>query len=110
MRKMGRTYSLDLRERVIKYLEEGHGFSETAKVFNILIRNMGRWKKRKLENHLEAYDNKKRRAKKLDSEKLKEYIIKYPDETLIGIGKVFGTSGTAVWKRIRVLGISYKKI
>jgi transposase len=107
--KMARAYSLDLRERVIRYLEEGHGVNETAKVFKISSRNMSRWKRRKIENKLEANDNKKRKAKKLEGEKLKKYIIKHPDKTLADIGRVFGASGAAVFKRIRVLGISYKK-
>ena len=106
---MARAYSLDLRERAIGYLEEGRGVCETARIFRISCDSLERWRKLKREKRLEPLCNSKRRAKKLDSDKLKAYVLSHPDKTLMEIGEAFGASAVAVFKRIKALGISYKK-
>ena len=106
---MGKPYSLDLRKRVIESLKEGRGATETALIFKISRDSVERWEKLEKENRLEALDNKKRKPKKLDGEKLKVYIKKNPDKTLSEIGAKFGASAVAVFNRVKSLGISYKK-
>ena len=38
-------YSLDLRRKVIAYLEAGHTYRETAQHFSINVKSVLRWKK-----------------------------------------------------------------
>jgi transposase len=102
-------YSKDLREKVIAYLLDGHTQREARDVFHISLTAINRWnqlytKTGKLE------DEKPRRTfKKLDPEKLKEYVKEHPDAYLQEIGDAFGCSDTAVMKALRRLGITRKK-
>jgi transposase len=38
-----------------------------------------------------------------------EYVKKHPDQTLGEIAKNFQVTGTAIWRRLKKLGFSYKK-
>ena len=106
---MAKAYSIDLRRRVLSYVKEGHGVTEAGKIFNVGRMTLWRWQKRAEEGNLEANDNKNRRAKKLDSSEVKAYISKHPDKTLKEIGEHFSVSAVAVFKRVRSLGLTYKK-
>jgi len=106
---MAKAYSIDLRERVLSYVKEGHSLTKACEVFAIGYMTLWRWQKRLSDGRLEADDNKTRCAKKLDGDKVKEYISKHPDATLKDIGEQFNASAVAVFKRVRSLGLTYKK-
>ena len=106
---MAKAYSIDLRRRALSYVKEGHDIIEASELFNVDRTTLWRWHKRVVAGQLEAYDNKTRRAKKLDGEKMKEYIARCPDATLKEIGEHFGAAASSVYARIKSLGFTYKK-
>jgi transposase len=102
-------YSKDLRKKVIAYLLDGHTQREARDVFRISLTAINRWNQ--LYTKTGKLEDKKpqRTFKKLDPEKLKEYVKEHPDAYLQEIGDAFGCSDTAVMKAFRRLGITRKK-
>ncbi len=93
------SYSEDFRKRTIEYREERHALEETSKTFKVSITTI-----RKGENQLREERNlkvkiPKRSFKKIDPDKLKNYIEEYPDTYLREIVKGFGCSINAVSKK-----------
>lgn len=94
-------YSLDLREKVIRFLEEGKSKKEASMVFKLNQKTVAIWYKRyKEEGH---YNPRKRLGTKptIDSIKFKSYVSKNANETSEEIGKAFGLSaaGARYWLR-----------
>ena len=103
-------YSKGLRKRAIKYLLGGHTPTETSKVFNVGKAALWRWKKQ-LEEQVDLEDKPRGKYfKKVDPQKLKEYLAARPDAYLYEIGEVFGCSSTAVSKALKRMGYTNKKI
>jgi putative transposase len=106
---MAKAYSLDLREKVMSFLSAGKKKREAMEVFGLSLKTIYRWIKRKEKGMLAESKNNVRKPRKLDPEKLREYIKNHPDETLKQIGTAFGANPVSVFTRIRQLGITYKK-
>ena len=103
------SYPVIYRKRVIEYRKEGHTLEETGKTFKIAVSTIQRW-----ENQLKEkgdLENKplNRPFKKINPEKLKEYIKEHPDSYIKETAEVFNCSTTAVIKAFRRLGITRKK-
>ena len=104
------SYSVDLRKKVIAYLEAGHTQREAREVFRISLTAINRWNQLyKSTGKLEDTKKPYRAFRKLDPEKLKAYVEEHPDAYLQEIGDAFGCSDTAVIKAFRRLGITRKK-
>lgn len=102
-------YSLDLRERVIKFIVAGNTQTEAAKVFMLNLSTVNRWylRQRKEGNCLAR---KRPGAKsKIDKESLKLYITKNPNATLQEISREYGVSLWGIYYWLKKLGYSYKK-
>ncbi|MDR1890983.1 MAG: transposase, partial [Puniceicoccales bacterium] len=106
---MAKAYTLDLREKVMAYVNSGKKRVEAVKIFNLHRRTIYRWERRLREGRLAATENRIQKPKKLYPEELREYIKNNPDKTLKEIGAAFGAKDASVLYRIRQLGISYKK-
>lgn len=102
-------YSKDLREKVIEYLQAGHTQREARDVFRISLTAINRWNQ--LYTKTGKLEDKKpcRTFKKLDPEKLKDYVNQHPDAYLKEIGQAFGCADSSVRKAFRRLGITRKK-
>ena len=103
-------YALDLRKKVIVYLENGHTQRECAEVFTLHIATVNRWWKRyQTEGHVEP---KKRPGSKgkVDPQALVDYVKEFPEKTLNQIGSHFGVTDVAILRRLQKLGFSYKRI
>ena len=102
-------YSVDLRRKVIEYLAEGNTQREASAVFHISLSVVNR--RNQLYTKTGKLEDKKpcRSYKKLNPEKLKDYVNEHPDAYLKEIGEVFGCSDTAVMKAFARLGITRKK-
>jgi transposase len=102
-------YSLDLRKKLISYLENKSTQVSAAKLFGLNISTVSRWWNRyKRENTVEA---RVRIGKKptIDIKEFKEYIELNPNLNSELIGKYFGmTSGGALYW-LKKLGYTYKK-
>jgi len=103
------SYSIDLRERVLLYLEEGHTQASAVEAFKISRRAIVQWKQQRRETG--SLENKplNRKHKKLDPELLLIYVTEHPDAYLKEIGAVFGCSGEAVRLALNKLKITLKK-
>ena len=106
---MPKPYSLDLRERVIKALSS-NSQKKVAEMFSISIETVKRWiKVYKQTNSIEPKTPTATRPKKINYEKVKEYIEANPDKTLKEVGDKFNIHLTAVFYIYKRLGITYKK-
>ena len=102
------TYSLDLREKALKYLDKVGNRQQVVEAFNLTLRTLERWMRRKRDNCLPP---KQRRSspRKIDNQKLQWFIQEHPDAYLREIAKHFGTTLQAVFYACKRLKISLKK-
>ena len=98
-------YSLDLRKKVVSYVEKGGKITEAAKVFGISRATIYRWFNRK---ELEA-TKVKRRQRKLDWKALEKDVEENPDAKLIERAKKFGVHTSAIWYAMKKMKITRKK-
>ena len=107
---MSNAYSLDLRERVIAYVQEGGEKSQACQIFKIGRDTLYRWLR---QHHTEGTLAPKARGKytprKLDDGAVTTYIAAHPDATLAELGTAFGVSAVAMWKACQRLQITRKK-
>ncbi|ETZ05201.1 IS630 transposase-related protein [Holospora undulata] len=106
---MTKSYSNDLRQRVIEYLDEGNGYIEASQLFKISVSAIGRWyRKYKQEG---SYFPKRRGGseKKIDLGKLEEYVKENQNMTLKKAAQEFGVSIFTISYWLKRLGYSYKK-
>jgi len=113
-----KSYSLDLRERLVAGRERGQSAWELARLFKVSKRSVERyWKRFGQEGALEAKKRGGYRRSRLEGhdETLRQWIAQEPDLSLeqmrarllkdLGIG----IGNTALWHRLEKLGLSYKK-
>lgn len=103
------SYPEKYRERTIEYRQEGHTLKETKKVFKVSISTILAWEKQ-----LKAKGDLKvkipnRPYKKIDPEKLREYVSVHPDAYLSEMAEAFGCSAEAVRRALKRLKITRKK-
>lgn len=103
------SYSIDLRERVVKYRLEGHTIKETCEVFGVGNYAVSKWVKQYKETGDLSNKPLNRGFKKIDPEKLKAYISEHPDAYQKEMAEVFGCSAEAIRKALKRLGITRKK-
>jgi transposase len=103
-----KAYSLDLRQRVVRFIESGGTKAEAARRFKVGRRTVYRY--------LSAAGSGKLAPKtswgswrKLDPQKLQDRVKKHSDATLHELGRALGVSHHAVWVRLRQLGVTLKK-
>lgn len=113
-----KSYSMDLRERLVAGRQEGHSAAELAKDLRVSKRSVERyWKRHVEEGTVEARARGGYRRSRLEKhdDLLRQWITAQPDLSLeelrlrlhrelnIAIGI------TALWHRLHKLGLSYKK-
>jgi transposase len=82
------TYSLDLRSKVLKYIQTGKTWSSASQTFGIAMRTVANWVKRKKQNKLPP-KSRPTGSYKIDENRLKEFIAKKPDAYLREIAEEF---------------------
>ena len=105
---MARSYSVDLREKVISYIMGGSSKREAARMFNIGEDTIYRW----LRLHKAGDLRPKKRIsypRKMDEEKLKEYVKDHPDHTITEIASALKLGRQTVFSWLRRLNITRKK-
>ena len=103
-----KAYTLDLRERVVKFVAGGGTRAEAARLFRLGERTVYRYLAAAKANTL-APKSSWGRWRKLDPARLQAQIRHQPDATLQELQRVFGVSHNAVWVRLRQMGITLKK-
>ena len=105
---MAKTYSLDLREKVLSYTKKGGRKKEVSKLFEIGEATIYRWIKLHEKGNLLP---KKRTSfyQKVDPEQLKKYMQENPDHTLKQIGSALTLGQTTVFEWLNRMKITRKK-
>lgn len=105
---MLKAYGMDLRERVVSFVNADGTRAQAAKKYKVGERTVYRWLKMAQRGALQP---KKSWGswKKLDPQKLREYVKTHADATLFEMKKVFGVSHNTIWVRLNKLGITLKK-
>lgn len=101
-------YSLDLRRRVVDYINQGHSREEAAKVFQVGVRTVYRWLARAKSNQL-AETKAAKPWKKLDPVKLTSAVSEHSNWLLSDFAKLFNVTTAAICLAFRTLGITRKK-
>lgn len=102
-------YSLDFRELVVSYVDEGHTQADAARHFKLHPMTVSRWiKLRNKTGSLKAVPVP-RSPHKLPLEPLKSYVEEHPDAFLMEIASHFGCGKDAVARALKKLGFKRKK-
>jgi transposase len=103
-----KAYAMDLRERVVKFIQGGGSKAEAARRFELARSSVYRYLVAAQKGAL-APKQSWGTWRKLDPEKLRAHVRKHPDATLKELQQVFGVSHHAVWVRLGQLGFTLKK-
>ena len=103
-----KAYTLDLRERVVKFVAGGGTRAQVARLFRLGERTVYRYLAAAKTNNL-APKTSWGHWRKLDPDQLAAHVRHHPDATLQELQRVFGVSHNAVWVRLRQLGFTLKK-
>lgn len=105
------SYSLDLRQKVVRArVEEGYTIDLITKVFKVTRRTVYIW----LERHKKGVLAERRRAvqitrRKVDYNKIAEYVKHNDDKYLWEIGKHFNLGTSTIFYILKKLKITLKK-
>jgi transposase len=102
------TYSLDLRKKVLKYIESGKTWSSASQTFGVAMRTVANWLKRKKQNKLPAQERPKG-SYKIQEDRLRDFIAKNSDAYLREIAEEFKTTIPAVFYASNRNKITLKK-
>lgn len=98
-------YSLDLRERVVGYVEAGGGVSRASRLFKVGRSTIYQWLSREDLTPTKV----KRRKRKLDWEALKRDVEANPDSQLSKRAQKFGVQPSAIHYALKEMNITRKK-
>ena len=102
-------YSVDLREKVMDYMDSGNSIRQTSKVFGVGTTTIKEWKKLRTETGTLEKRPLDRKSPKLSPDRLVAYINEHPDSFLEEIAEAFGCTPQAVFYALRRNGITRKK-
>lgn len=102
------TYSLDLRKKALKYIENGGTWHSASQIFGVAVRTLAHWLKRQKQNNLSP-KARPTGSYKINETRLKDYIRKNPDAYLREIAEEFGTSIPAIFYACKRSKINLKK-
>ena len=98
------SYSIDLRERVVNYVQAGGSQVEAARVFGVTRRTIYNWMQR--EDLTPVHRETRRR--KIDRAALAAHVRELPDAYLRERAAHFGVSTPSLWAALRRLKIVKK--
>ena len=102
-------YSVDLRSRVIGFIEKGNTQEKASEIFNVGTATITRWLTLLSETGSLEKRPLKRTATIYDSEKLKAYIEENSDALLKDVAEHFGGSITGAFYALKREKITLKK-
>jgi len=103
-------YSIDLRKRVIAFIESGGKKLEASRRFNVCRPTIDQWLLLKKETgKLEAPPMPPRSWRKLNPEALVAYVEAHPDGMLEDYAEHFQTSPSGIWRALKRLKFTRKK-
>ena len=106
---MSKPYSLDLRKRAVKYIEQGSSYLSASRRYEISHETVRKWYIRyKAEGHYNQRPRKGKKSSIVQSE-FEHYVNSHPSATLAQIGSHFGMTGRSAHYYMKKFGFSYKK-
>lgn len=103
-------YSIDLRTRVISYVESGGSRKSAGKLFSIGERTVRRWISLQADTKsLEPKPHGGGYPPKIDLKVLKDYVNSNADTTLAELGEKFSVSVPCIWRALKKIDYVYKK-
>jgi putative transposase len=102
-------YSIDLRERVMAYLQEGHTQEETSIIFKVGTTTIKGWLKLVWETGSLEKRDLERSPRKFETEKLNTYIEENPNALLKDVAREFKGSITGAFYALEREKITLKK-
>jgi transposase len=102
-------YSLDLRKKVINYLNKGKTQKEVSEIFGVHRNTVSRWNMRYRQEGSCAAKERLGYKSKLDYNKIELFARNNADAKLSVIGAKFGISKSHAGLILKKLGFSYKK-
>lgn len=100
------TYSIDYKQRVVSFVNEGGGKLEASRVFKVHPDTIYEWLKRG--DDLSARPAKTRQ-RKIDKEALKRHVKEYPDALLRERAAAFKVTPEAVFYALKSMKIVKKR-
>jgi transposase len=101
-------YSLDLRKKVLQYLDQHQNISQAGKTFNISRRTIHNWIKLQKQDQL-AGKGRTYKPRKLDYKAIADYVDRHDDAYIREIASALGYSKNGVAKALKKLNLSLKK-
>ena len=98
------TYSLDLRKRVVDYVENGGGIPKAAALFKVGRATIYRWLGREDLRPTKV----KHRERKIDWEALRKDVEENPEARLIERARKFGVRASAICYALKKMKITTK--
>lgn len=98
-------YSVDLRKRVLNFVEQGGSISKAAQIYQVGRATIYRW----LSRDDLTPTRVKRRNRKLDWEALRKDVEQNPDTKLSERAKKFGVRTNAIFYALKEMKITRKK-
>lgn len=102
-------YSLDLRKKVIEFIDAGNSQREASKVFSISKTTINTWYIRYKKDGNYAPKKRLGARPQIDRSKFIRYVEDNPNATTSEIGKNFGITHAGAHYWLRKLGFGYKK-
>jgi len=99
------SYSIDMRERALKYVFEGGKHAEACKIFGISRKTLYNWLHRE---SLAPKETRKSFTRKLNKEALVEHVREHPDALLRERAVHFGVRVNSIWVALKKMNISKK--
>ena len=102
------SYEVAFRKRILKCFDEGKSMAEIARLFDISVSSIKRWRKKQESGSLKD-PVRKRSFQKIDPAKLEAYVLEHPDAYLSEIAEVFQCATSSVHAALAKLGFTHKK-
>lgn len=98
------SYSVDMRERAVKYVRDGGSQTEASRLFGVDRKTIYHWLHRKdLSPH-----PAKTRHRVIDKDRLMAHVRRHPDALLRERAQEFGVTPSGLWRAMRRLGMRKK--
>ena len=98
-------YSLDFRQKVMNFVENGGTITKAAHTFGIGIASIYRWLSRPTWSAIKV----KSRQRKLDGKELEKDVKQNPESKLLDRAKKFGVNPTAIFYALKRMKITRTK-
>lgn len=102
-------YSIDLREKVLSFIDGGGAIKVACELFTISRSSIQRWRLRKNETGTLSRKPRPRSPYKVDAIALKSYIAEHPDAYLNEIATHFNVTDSGISRALNRLKITRKK-